>query len=72
MGIERGGGGGSPGGVVWRKSTYTREGHCVEVADLGLVIGVRDSKAPGRPRLELDRAELRALAGRIKAGELDL
>jgi Domain of unknown function (DUF397) len=53
------------GPIEWRKSSHSGpEGdECVEVADLTVAIGVRDSKNPGGPKLAslLRRAELRAL-----------
>jgi len=40
----------------WRKSSYSgNTGNCVEVADLGHVIAVRDSKKPDGPVLMLSR-----------------
>jgi hypothetical protein len=36
----------------WRKSSYSgNSGNCIEVADLGHAIGVRDSKDPNGPVL---------------------
>jgi uncharacterized protein DUF397 len=51
--------------IQWRKSSHsegTVEGTCVEVADLAGPIGIRDSKNPHGPRLEVSPrafAELR-------------
>ncbi|WP_436772343.1 DUF397 domain-containing protein [Yinghuangia sp. YIM S09857] len=50
----------------WRKSPYSgglNDDACVELADLGGRIGVRDSKDPGRGRLEL---EARAFVGLLE------
>jgi hypothetical protein len=60
--------------AAWRKSTRSasQEGACVEVADLNSAIGVRDSKDPQGPVLQLDREGFTALADRIRAGDLDL
>ena len=33
---------------AWRKSSYSERKYCVEVARAPGVVGVRDSKAPGR------------------------
>jgi uncharacterized protein DUF397 len=49
----------------WRRSTYSsgsgnQEDTCVEVADLGAGVAVRDSKNPG-PRLDIPRSGWRAL-----------
>ncbi len=39
-------------GAVWRKSTKSQDnGGCVEVADLGNSIAIRDSKQPDGPVL---------------------
>ncbi|MEV5572978.1 DUF397 domain-containing protein [Spirillospora sp. NPDC052269] len=53
--------------VVWRKSSHsgTEQSHCVEVADLVDVVGVRDSKDPGGGHLRVSRAGLAELFGRI-------
>ncbi|MFR9721868.1 DUF397 domain-containing protein [Streptomyces sp. MS19] len=41
-----------PHNVQWSKSSYSNgNGDCVEVADLGSSIGVRDSKRPGSAML---------------------
>jgi Domain of unknown function (DUF397) len=62
-----------PEGTVWRTSSYTKEGNCVEIADLAnRVIGVRDSKNPSAGHLMVGREALRSLVGRIRAGQLDL
>ena len=59
---------------VWRKSSRsgTEQSTCVEVADLAPVIGVRDSKDRGGPKLIIDAADWRAFMRRIKDGEHDL
>ncbi|MBA8948828.1 hypothetical protein HNR61_000426 [Actinomadura namibiensis] len=55
--------------ATWRKSSRSNDtgGECVEVADLGAAVGVRDSKAPAAGHLCVDRASLRVLVSRIKA-----
>ncbi|MFI0443921.1 DUF397 domain-containing protein [Actinomadura sp. 6N118] len=55
-------------GFVWRKASKSNDsgGACVEVADLGKAVGVRDSKNPDGGHLVVDRASLRALVARIK------
>ncbi|WP_084264955.1 DUF397 domain-containing protein [Actinomadura macra] len=59
--------------VAWRTSTYTREGNCVQLAELeARVIGIRDSKDPDGPHLPLSHAVLATLLTQIKAGVLDL
>ncbi|RFS84949.1 DUF397 domain-containing protein [Actinomadura spongiicola] len=59
--------------VAWRTSTYTREGNCVQIAELeARVIGIRDSKDPDGPYLPLSQAVLATLLTQIKAGVLGL
>nr|WP_084337782.1 DUF397 domain-containing protein [Actinomadura oligospora] len=57
--------------VTWRKSGHSgggsSTGECVELAELGASVGVRDSKAPERGHLSIDRASLRALVQEIRA-----
>jgi Domain of unknown function (DUF397) len=59
--------------TAWRKSSYTSQegGTCVELADLEVSLGVRDSTDPDGPVLAFDRRAVAGLVGRIKAGELD-
>jgi uncharacterized protein DUF397 len=40
--------------TTWRKSSYTGNGDCVEVAFASVDVGVRDSKQPSGPRLNFD------------------
>lgn len=35
----------------WKKSSFTGNENCVELAHLGAAIAVRDSKDPGGPKL---------------------
>jgi hypothetical protein len=62
----------SLGHAAWRKSSYSGQaGSCVEVADtLRGAVAVRDSKDPHGPALVLTPAAWRALARRVKDGEL--
>lgn len=59
--------------VVWRKSSYSGQegGTCVEVADLDVALGVRDSTDPEGPVLQFQRSAVAGLVGRIKDGKLD-
>lgn len=58
---------------TWRESSHSgTEGNCVEVADLDVVVGVRDSKNPEAGHLALDRSAFGALLARVKAGDLQL
>jgi hypothetical protein len=62
-----------PFAPIWRKSSYSTEqdlGTCVEVADLGHDLGVRDSKNPGEPHLTFSRDAWSAFIGGIKSGAL--
>jgi hypothetical protein len=44
----------------WRKSSYSgNSGNCVEIAALGTVVAVRDSKEPDGPVLVIARAQWR-------------
>jgi hypothetical protein len=58
---------------VWRKSSYSDNSHCVEVADLpdgGRL--VRDTKlGEDSPILRYTAAEWRAFIAGIKSGEFD-
>ncbi|GAA3927114.1 hypothetical protein GCM10023085_05540 [Actinomadura viridis] len=59
----------------WRKSSRSTEEEnstCVEVADLGVAVGVRDSKNPHGPKLALTPSQWHAFATQIKKGRLDL
>ncbi|NAS22552.1 DUF397 domain-containing protein [Herbidospora sp. NEAU-GS84] len=58
--------------VVWKKSTLSTAGNCVEVACLeeGRV-GVRDSKDQSGPALFFTKSEWQAFIGGVKRGEFD-
>jgi hypothetical protein len=58
----------------WRKSSASSGdgSNCVEVADAGSVIAVRDSKNPDGPHHTFSRREITDLASRIKQGAHDL
>jgi uncharacterized protein DUF397 len=55
--------------LKWRKSSRSDDlgGNCVEVADLGEAVGVRDSKDPGAGHLVVGRAAFRELVAAAKA-----
>ncbi|RAY15583.1 DUF397 domain-containing protein [Actinomadura craniellae] len=56
----------------WRKSTRsggTDNSHCVEVADLGGMIGIRDSKDPDGPNLALPAQPFATFLSRVKHDE---
>lgn len=54
----------------WKKSSYSGQGNCVEVAPLRDGIAVRDSKNPGGPVLRFGAADWQAFVSTIKAGRL--
>ncbi len=57
----------------WRKSSYSgNTGNCVEVADLGYRVAVRDSKDLDGPKLIFTLDEWRGFIQSIKAGMHDL
>jgi hypothetical protein len=59
--------------AVWHKSTYSGgNGSCVEVADLGTVVAVRDSKDKTGPALVFAPGQWRAFVQGIKTSVLDL
>jgi Domain of unknown function (DUF397) len=59
---------GSAVSFAWQKSSYSGyNGECVEVADMGRQIGVRDSKAgSASPVLRFDRAVWAAFVAGLK------
>lgn len=60
-------------GARWRKSRRSggQGGQCVEVADLGAAVAIRDSKNPDGPKLIFSRRKMAAFAARLKSGRLD-
>lgn len=57
----------------WRRSSHSGGGNnCVEAAQIGAAVAVRDSKnSEGRP-VTLPSSAWRALIGQMKDGEFDL
>lgn len=54
----------------WRKSTFSGDAGCVEIADLpGGGRAMRDSKLPNSPVLEFTGPEFRAFVRGVHAGE---
>jgi predicted secreted Zn-dependent protease len=60
-------------GLLWRKSTASASGNCVEVAVGGGLIHVRDSKkAPAGPALAFTAPEWNAFLTGVRDGEFNL
>jgi hypothetical protein len=57
--------------VSWWKSTRSGTGNCVEVANAGGNLLVRNSKHPDGPILAFTKAEWRAFLAGAKDGEFD-
>ena len=59
---------------TWRKSSRsnTSGGQCVEVAQVGGNVGVRDSKAPDTGHLTLSPKSFAHLVAKVKRDELNL
>lgn len=56
--------------LIWTKSSYSAESaNCVEVADDGNAVHIRDSKDPGGPTLTFPRGAWRAFLAGVWAGE---
>jgi Domain of unknown function (DUF397) len=60
-----------PAPGMWRRMSFCQGGECLEVAQQGQMILIRDSKDLSRLPLRLTRQEFKAFADGIKAGELD-
>ncbi|MEU8343540.1 DUF397 domain-containing protein [Spirillospora sp. NPDC048832] len=59
-------------GVVWRKSSYSEGGGCVEACARGTQRLVRDSKNPDGGVLTMRRDVWAAMVSQIKQGAYDL
>ena len=56
-------------GAMWRKSSRSGSGNCVEVArNLPGVVAVRDSKDPAGPALAFTPEDWAAFTGSVRAG----
>jgi hypothetical protein len=54
----------------WRKSSYSgTQSNCVEVAEVGHVVAVRDSKDPDGPGLAFGPADWSVFVATLKQGE---
>jgi hypothetical protein len=57
---------------MWRKASFSgQNGSCVEVADVGDEIAVRNSNDPDAGTIHFTRAEMKAWIQGCKAGEFD-
>lgn len=57
---------------TWRKSSYSAGGNnCVELADAGATILLRDSKHPEQGHFTFTKAEITTFIRRAKTGEFD-
>lgn len=54
----------------WRRSTFCADGTCVEVAEDGDRILMRDAKDTGQPFLSFDRAAWAEFVAEIENGSL--
>ena len=59
------------GAASWRKSSFSAGGECVEVADLGQAIAVRNSNRPDAGTVLFTRGEIAAWIKGVQAGEFD-
>jgi len=57
--------------LTWRESGYSDNGTCVEVAQDGEEVAVRNSQRPDAGTVLFTRAEMAAWVAGCKAGEFD-
>jgi hypothetical protein len=60
------------GSLAWKKSTASGGGGCVEVARVGEMLLVRDSKNPSGSILSFSRVEWEAFLVGARAGEFEV
>ncbi|GAA1372733.1 DUF397 domain-containing protein [Catellatospora chokoriensis] len=56
--------------AVWKKSRRCESGHCVEIADLAVAVGIRDSVSP-QQHLIISPESFRIFVDGVKSGEFD-
>ncbi|MET8658383.1 DUF397 domain-containing protein [Streptomyces griseus] len=55
----------------WRKSSYSgHDGDCVEVAELGVAVGIRDSKVPQGDAVSVDRRAMAVFVSALTSGQM--
>jgi Domain of unknown function (DUF397) len=59
-------------GTVWRKSSFSESGQCVEVGLIAPSVALRDSHAPAGPVLTFGPGEWAAFLGDVRARSLGL
>jgi hypothetical protein len=58
--------------IIWRTSSFSDGSqNCVQLADVGATVYVRDSKHPADGHLSFTRSELAAFVAAARAGEYD-
>lgn len=57
---------------TWKKSTFSEQGDCVEVAQDSEGVRVRDSKDPDGPQLAFSPSEWRAFLRGVQAGQFEV
>jgi len=54
--------------ILWRKSSFSESGQCVEVASIAELVALRDSHAPAGPVLSFTAGEWTAFLGDVRGG----
>jgi Domain of unknown function (DUF397) len=57
--------------LVWRKSTFSESGNCVEVAHCDAMTLIRDSKNPSGAKLKIPDEVWTEFLAAVRAGEFD-
>ncbi len=60
-----------PTAAVWRKSSFSAGGECVEIAAIDEEIAIRNSNNPHAGSLRFSRVDMAAWIAGVKAGEYD-
>lgn len=62
---------GDPTGLSWRRSSFCTASSCVEVADDGAHVWLRDSKQPHQAPLRFTRLEWDHFVAGVRNGDFD-